>query len=77
MAARRRWSDLSPRTRRAIIAVAAVETGLKAAALADIRRRPASQIKGPKWLWIPVVALVNSAGLVPLSYFAFGRRSSS
>jgi hypothetical protein len=75
--ARRRWSDLSPRTRRVIIVVAAAETGLKAAALADIRRRPASQIKGPKWLWIPVVALVNSAGLVPLSYFAFGRRPSS
>jgi hypothetical protein len=73
----RRWSDLSPRTRRAIIIVAAAETGLKAVALADIRRRPASQIKGPKWLWIPVVAFVNSFGLVPLSYFVFGRRSSS
>ena len=39
-----------------------------------IKRRPASQIRGPKWLWVPVVTVVNSAGLVPISYFVFGRR---
>jgi hypothetical protein len=69
----RRWSDLSPRTRRLIIAVAVAETGLKAAALVDIRRRPASQIRGTKLAWSAAM-LVNSAGLIPLSYFAFGRR---
>ena len=37
-------------------------------------RRPADQIRGPKWLWAPVVAVVNSAGVVPISYFVFGRR---
>jgi len=77
MVGRRRWSDLSQRTRGVIIAVAVAETALKAAALVDIRRRPASQIKGPKWLWVPVVAIVNSAGAVPLSYFAFGRRKDA
>ncbi len=70
----RRWSELSERTRRLIIAVGVAETSLKVAALVDIRRRPASQIRGPKWLWVPVVAIVNSAGVIPLSYFAFGRR---
>jgi len=72
--ARRKWSDLSPRTRRLIVAGAAVETSLKAAALVDIKRRPASQIRGSKWMWIPAVTVLNSAGLAPLAYFVFGRR---
>jgi len=74
MAARRQWSDFSPRSRRLIMVAATAEAGLKAAALIDIKRRPASQIRGPKWLWAVVVILVNSAGGAPLSYFLFGRR---
>jgi Phospholipase_D-nuclease N-terminal len=74
MAARRQWSDLSPRTRRLIMAAATAEAGLKAVALIDIKRRPASQIRGPKWLWALVVVLINSAGGAPISYFLFGRR---
>ena len=74
MAARRKWSDLSGRTRTLIITVAVADGILKAAALIDIKRRPASQIRGPKWVWAPVVTLVNSAGVVPISYFVFGRR---
>jgi len=74
MAARRQWSDLSPRSRTLIIAAATAEAGLKAAALIDIKRRPASQIRGPKWLWATVVVLVNSFGAAPASYFLFGRR---
>lgn len=74
MAAMRKWSDLSDRSRKLIITVAVAEGILKVAALIDIKRRPASQIRGPKWLWAPVVAVVNSAGVVPISYFVFGRR---
>ena len=74
MAARRQWSDLSPRSRTLIIAAATAEAGHKAAALIDIRRRPASPIRGPKWLWATVVVLVNSFGGAPASYFLFGRR---
>jgi hypothetical protein len=69
-----RWKDLSPRARRLLVAAAVVDGGLKAAALIDIKRRPASEIRGPKRVWAPVVAIVNSAGVIPLSYFAFGRR---
>ena len=75
MADRRRWSDLSPGTRRLIIVTAVAESIIKGAALIDIKRRPASQIRGPKWLWVPVIAVVNSAGVVPISYFLFGRRT--
>jgi hypothetical protein len=74
MAAKRKWSDLSERTRTIIITVAVAEGILKVAALADIKRRPASEIRGPKWVWAPVVAVVNSAGVVPISYFVFGRQ---
>jgi len=72
--ARRRWSDLSERTRRLIIAAAVAEGSLKVAAVIDIIRRPASQIRGPKWIWAIAVALVNSAGVLPISYFVFGRQ---
>lgn len=74
MADRRRWSDLSEGTRRLIIVTAVAESILKGAALIDIKRRPADQIRGPKWLWAPVIVLVNAAGAVPISYFLFGRR---
>lgn len=73
-AARKQWSDLSPRSRRLIIVGGVAEASLKTAALIDIKRRPASQIRGPKWVWATAVVLINSFGGAPLSYFAFGRR---
>jgi hypothetical protein len=77
MAAQQGWNDLSAGTRKLIIVVAVAESILKGAALIDLKRRPASQVRGPKWLWAPVIAVVNSAGVVPISYFAFGRRTPS
>lgn len=69
-----RWSDLSESSRRLIIGAAIGEAVLKTAVLIDIRRRPSSQIRGSKRMWIIAAVLVNSAGVGPLSYFAFGRR---
>ena len=71
---RRRWSDLSEQTRRLIIAAAVADGTLRVAALIDIKRRPASQIRGPKQVWAAAVAIINSAGVLPISYFVFGRR---
>jgi hypothetical protein len=74
MAAKRQWSDLSGRNRR-LLAIAAVAEGiLKVATLIDLKRRPASQVRGPKWVWATVVTVVGSAGVIPISYFLFGRR---
>ncbi len=70
----RRWSDLSERTRRLLITAAVADGVLRAAALIDIKRRPASQIRGQKRVWATVVAIINSAGVLPISYFVFGRR---
>lgn len=68
-----KWKDLSPVTRRLIVGGAVAETGLKVAVLIDIKRRPAERIRGPKWLWASSM-IINSAGIIPLSYFVFGRR---
>ena len=72
--AAKNWSDLSERRRRLIIAAAVAEASLKTAALIDIKRRPASQIRGSKWIWAPAVVIINSFGGAPLAYYAFGRR---
>jgi hypothetical protein len=74
MAAEKRWSDLSDGQRRLIVAAAAAELSLKIAALIDIQRRPASQIRGPKALWRAAMA-VNLLG--PVSYFAVGRKRAA
>jgi len=75
--ARRRWSDLSKGTRILLVTVAAADGALRVAALIDIARRPASQIRGPKLAWAIATALVNSVGVVPISYFVFGRREGT
>jgi hypothetical protein len=72
----KKWSDLSQRTRRLIIAVGTFEGILKVAALIDIKRRPADEIRGRKGLWALAVTFVNSAGLLPIFYFIFGRTQS-
>jgi hypothetical protein len=68
-------SNLSDRQRQIIIVAAVFETALKTAMLIDLRRRPANQVRGPKWLWAST-ALINTAGLAPLSYFIVGRTPS-
>ena len=73
-AARRRWNALSKRTRILLISAAAADGALRVAALIDLQRRPASQIRGRKEMWAAAVALVSSAGVVPVSYFVFGQR---
>ena len=73
----KQWADLSQRTRRLIIVGAVLDGILKAVALIDIRRRPASQIRGPKWVWAVLMAVVNTAGILPVSYFLLGRRRPS
>jgi len=71
MAEAKKWSDLSSRQRTAIKIAALAELTLKILMLADIRRRPASQIRGPKAAW-RAAAIVNTIG--PVSYFLFGRK---
>lgn len=68
---KRRWSELSPTQRTGILALIAVQLGLQAAALRDLRHRPARKVRGPKRAWV-AVSFVNFAG--PLAYLRWGRR---
>jgi len=74
MAAKKKWSERSRRSRTLIVAAGAIEVVLLVATLIDIKRRPADQIKGSKRMWT-ALAFVNIAG--PISYFTLGRRRSA
>lgn len=65
------WNELSPPQRATIVGAGLVQISLTIAALRDLRRRPAEQVKGRKSLWV-AASFVNFVG--PLAYFAFGRR---
>ena len=67
---KKRWGDLSAAQKGAIALSGAVQLALLAA-LVDIYRRPAGEIRGGKRLWV-AAAFVNYVG--PISYFLFGRR---
>jgi hypothetical protein len=70
---KRRWSDLSPRQRVAIVIGGIVQLGLLGVALLDLRQRPADQINGDKRLWTAAV-FVNYVG--PIAYLTVGRKRS-
>lgn len=65
------WKDVGPRGRAIIISLAVVQVALLAAALIDIRRRPADRIRGGKRRWA-AISFIDFAG--PIAYFAYGRR---
>jgi hypothetical protein len=68
---KKQWKDYSPMTRVRIIALGLVQVTLLAAALWDIRQRPAEAINGSKKLWYGLV-FVNFVG--PIAYFVVGRK---
>jgi hypothetical protein len=70
----KKWSDLSPRSRKLIVTAAVAEAGLKAAVFIDLKRRLPEEVRGPRRAWAASMIL-NSFGLLPLAYFAFGRRA--
>lgn len=72
--ASRRWNDLDPGVRRLVVVAGAFEALLKIAALIDLARRPAVDVRGSKGRWAAAIVLINSAGAVPVLYFRYGRR---
>jgi hypothetical protein len=52
-----------------LIPIVILELALMAAALIDLIRR--EKTKGPKWMWILIIVLVNIFG--PIAYFLIGR----
>jgi hypothetical protein len=72
--ARKQWSELRPGVRRLVVVGAIAEAALKIAALVDLVRRPADQVRGPKPRWAVAIVVINSLGAVPIAYFRYGRR---
>lgn len=70
----KKWAELSPQQQRLVIAGVVVESVLKAVALADLARRPAAQVRGPKPMWALLLTLSNSLGVAPVIYWLYGRR---
>lgn len=68
---KRRWSDLSPTAKLLIVLGSVVELLLTAVALRDLRRRPAAQVRGPKFAW-GLMSFVQPVG--PIAYLLLGRR---
>jgi hypothetical protein len=71
---KKRWSDLDPRARKAILVVGAVDGALKAVALIDLKRRTAAEVRGSRKAWAAALSVVSSAGVLPAAYFLRGRR---
>ncbi|HEV7168280.1 MAG TPA: PLDc N-terminal domain-containing protein [Micrococcaceae bacterium] len=65
------WREMSSGQRFATLMLVAAQLTLQAAALRDLKRRPASQVNGPKAAWT-AFSFVNFAG--PITYFMVGRK---
>lgn len=74
MAKKKSWRELSPLQKGILLIAGILEIVLLGAALVDLRRRPAEQIRGSKRIWT-LVAFINYVG--PVVYFFFGRKRAS
>lgn len=69
---RESWDELSTDQKTLVGVLVAIDTVGKAWALRDLARTDARRIRGPKWLWTPIIGTVNTAGW--LAYFAVGKK---
>lgn len=65
------WNDLKGGTKARIIFLGALQLALQGVALADLKKRPSAQVKGPKIAWV-AASFINFAG--PITYLAWGRK---
>lgn len=73
MEQKKRWRDLTPRQRAVLCVGATVELVVTSVALADLARRPRSEVRGPKLAWA-IGCTIQPVG--PLAYLTLGRRPS-
>ena len=73
--AKKRWRDLSPRTRKAILIGGTIDGALRIAALVDLKGRTDEQLNGSRTTWKRSLLFVNSAGILPAAYFLKARRA--
>lgn len=68
---KRRWQDLTPQQRAVVVVAGTVQLALHGYAWADLIRRPAEQVNGPKPAW-GAVLLISWVG--PITYLTVGRK---
>lgn len=66
------WNGLSSDQKTVAGVLATIDTAGKAFALRDLARTNSKRIRGPKWLWTPVIGAVNTLGWV--AYFVVGKK---
>lgn len=66
------WNGLSSDQKTIAGVLATIDTAGKAFALRDLARTNSKRVRGPKWLWTPVIGAVNTLGWV--AYFAVGKK---
>lgn len=71
MAAKKSLKNMSGTQKFRVAILGAAQLALQGAAVKDLMRRPAAQVKGPKAAWF-AVSFLNFIG--PAAYFLFGRR---
>ena len=65
----KKWRDLTPRSRTALLVAATIELSMAATAWADLAVRPATHLKGTKRLW---AALIGVSFIGPIAYAVCG-----
>ena len=68
---KKKWTDLTPTQQKAVVFLGAAEMVLTVFATADLYRRDASRVRGPKALWASAF-VVQPFG--PLAYLMAGRK---
>lgn len=66
-----KWGEMNATRRAGVIVSAIVQMTLLAAALWDLRQRPAEMVRGDKRLWVGI-SFINFVG--PIAYFLIGRK---
>lgn len=69
---KKRWADLSPGQKVAVIFLGTIQMGLLVAALWDLAHRTQDEVRGDRRMWAGLV-FINWFG--PLAYFTIGRKS--
>lgn len=66
-----KFNALPKPVRAGLVLLSSVDGAGRFAAVKDAIKRPADEIRGPKLLWIILLAVVNSGGILPLVYKRF------
>ena len=66
------WNGLSSDQKTIAGVLATIDTAGKAFALRDLARTNSKRVRGPKWLWTPIIGAVNTLGWA--AWFAVGKK---